>query len=268
MILTSSMHRRRASKRDRTPSTARRSDRVRERGFTLLELLIVIFLIGMLAALMLPSLARGKSAAQRVRCLTNLHQLGLATQLYWDDHDSLAFRYREGTTNNGDLYWFGWLQRGSEGERQLDHRQGVLYAYLTGRGVELCPSLKYGSSVLKLKASGAAYGYGYNLALSPTPNKPRVNVRNLPTPTDTTVFADAAQVNDFQAPASKEHPMLEEFYYVTAKEPTVHFRHQARANVVFADGHVGTETPAEGSIDGRLPAEWVGRLRSELLLAR
>jgi prepilin-type N-terminal cleavage/methylation domain-containing protein/prepilin-type processing-associated H-X9-DG protein len=242
--------------------------RPRVQGLTLIELLVVIALIGVLASLMLPSLARGRSAAQRVRCISNLHQLGLATQLYWDDHESLAFRYREGSTNNGDLYWFGWLQRGSEGERRVDHRQGVLYPYLAGRGVEICPSLRYGSSNFKLKASGAAYGYGYNLALSPTPSNPRIQVRNLPCPTSTALFADAAQVNDFQAPASKDNPMLEEFYYVTTREPTVHFRHQARANVVFADGHVGTELPADGSIDARLPAEVVGRLRAEVLMIR
>jgi len=55
---------------------------------------------------------------------------------------------------------------------------------------------------------------------------------------------------------------------VTPREATVHFRHQARANVVFADGHVGTELPAAGSIDARLPAEVVGRLRAEVLMTR
>lgn len=59
--------------------------------------------------------------------------------------------------------------------------------------------------------------------------------------------------------------MLEEFYYVAPKEPTVHFRHQSRANVVFVDGHVGTEPPVQGSIDIRLPSENVGRLNAEIL---
>lgn len=246
------------------PGAAERQ-RSRAMGLTLIELLVVIAGVAILAGLMLPSLTRGKSAAQRVRCISNLHQLGMAAQMYWDDRDGAAFRYREGTTNNGDIYWFGWLSRGNEGERQLDRRQGVLFPYLGGSGVEICPSLKYASAAFKLKAIGAAYGYGYNIALSAPASKPPVNVRSLASASEIALFADAAQVNDFQAPASKDHPMLEEFYYVAPKEPTVHFRHQSRANVVFVDGHVGTEPPVQGSIDIRLPSENVGRLNAEIL---
>ncbi|HVR36233.1 MAG TPA: H-X9-DG-CTERM domain-containing protein, partial [Methylomirabilota bacterium] len=82
-----------------------------------------------------------------------------------------------------------------------------------------------------------------------------------------TVFlADAAQINDFQPPASPEHPMLEEFYYVNASEPTAHFRHQEAANVVFSDGHVNMERSVEGSVDTRLPDLLVARLPRDLLV--
>jgi prepilin-type processing-associated H-X9-DG protein len=60
--------------------------------------------------------------------------------------------------------------------------------------------------------------------------------------------------------------MLEEFYYVDTNEATAHFRHQVTANVLFCDSHVGRERPAAGSIDQRLPAANVGRLRSEILV--
>ena len=59
--------------------------------------------------------------------------------------------------------------------------------------------------------------------------------------------------------------MLEEFYYIATQEPTAHFRHARMANVVFCDGHVAREKPMPGSLDPRLPAEWVGRLRAEIL---
>jgi prepilin-type processing-associated H-X9-DG protein len=86
-------------------------------------------------------------------------------------------------------------------------------------------------------------------------------------PSDTAVFADSAQVNTFQAPASPDNPMLEEFYYVSTNrfEATAHFRHSGRANVVFYDGHVDAERPATGSLDNRMPNEVVGRLRPECL---
>src|SRR2546426_287722 len=131
-------------------------------AFTLLELLVVIGIIAILAALLLPALVRSKGSAQRVKCVSNLHQLGLAVHLYWDDNGGNCFRYGGAPTNGGQLYWFGWIGPGGEGERQFDATQGALYPYLQGRGVELCPAFNYFLSQFKLKATGATYGYGHN----------------------------------------------------------------------------------------------------------
>lgn len=239
--------------------------RQRLAGFSLVELLVVIAVIGILSSLLLPALTKGKSAAQRIQCISSLHQLGIAAQLYWDDHEGLSFRYREGATNNGDTYWFGWISRGAEGARNFDLTQSAFYPYLAGRGVELCPQLRTYRSEFKFKASGLTYGYGYNLELSPTPAVPTISIRNIKQPAQTVLLADAAQINNFQPPASPDHPMLEEFYYVSPKEPTVHFRHRGRANTVLLDGHTETLPPLENSIDGRMPAENVGRLPAQLL---
>jgi len=234
-------------------------------AFTLIELLVVVAIIAIVASLLLPTLTASKAAAKRVQCVDNLRQLGLAAQMYWDDNGDFTFRYLSGATNGGRLYWFGWLKPGAEGDREFDASQGALYPYLQGRGVEICPSLDYGSSLYKYKARGAAYGYGYNLYLGQT----SINLSRVTRPGDTVLLADAAQVNDFQAPASPDHPMLEEFYYVDANEstgyPNGHFRHQRQANAVFCDGHVDREQPVPGSIDPRLPNQWVGWLRPECL---
>jgi prepilin-type N-terminal cleavage/methylation domain-containing protein/prepilin-type processing-associated H-X9-DG protein len=233
------------------------------RAFTLIELLVVIAIIAILAALLLPTLSRSKTTAQRIKCVSNLHQLGLATHMYWDDNTGNCFRYSGGFTNGGQLFWFGWLGPGTEGERPFDATTGALFPYLQGRGVELCPSLNYALAQFKLKAKGAAYGYGYNLHLGQSPAKISKIVR----PSDTTLLADAAQVNTFQPPASPENPMLEEFYYVSTNrsEATAHFRHAQKASVVFCDGHVAMEKMETGSLDQNLPGQFVGRLRIEIL---
>lgn len=188
--------------------------------------------------------------------------------MYWDDNAGSAFRYRGAATNGGDIFWFGWLARGAEGRRVFDAKLGALFPYLSGRGVEVCPALNYALHSFKLKATGAAYGYGYNLHLAPPAAPSPVNVHQLASPGSCALFADAAQVNTFQTPASPEHPMLEEFYYINSSEPTTHFRHQRTASVVFCDGRVVSEKPAPDSLDLRLPREIVGRLRDEVLVAR
>jgi prepilin-type N-terminal cleavage/methylation domain-containing protein/prepilin-type processing-associated H-X9-DG protein len=72
-------------------------------GFTLLELLMVIAVIGILAAILLPALARSREGARRASCAVNLSQLGLAFLMYTEENGG-RFPW-SGGGNNADCLW-------------------------------------------------------------------------------------------------------------------------------------------------------------------
>lgn len=73
-------------------------------GFTLIELLVTIAILSLLAALLLPAVSRTREVGRGAACLSNLHQIGLALQLYTGDHNNrLPFMRDQSLTTTNEL---------------------------------------------------------------------------------------------------------------------------------------------------------------------
>ena len=183
------------------------------RAFTLMELLVVIALIGIMAALLLPVLGRGKESARSVSCLNNLHQLGIATQTYTTDSRSLVPPFRTWlATKPGDL------------------TTGNLYPYLKSKAVYICPADN--STLRGAPAYRAAiiaprnYSYGMSCGYCHS-----LNSSNFRQPDKTLLFMEGnLATNDYSGLVGPTGWL--------PVAPSLIFRHNNRGHLLMADLHL------------------------------
>ena len=221
------------------------------RAFTLIELLVVIAIIAILAALLLPALARAKSTARRVECLSRQMQWAKGVHTYADENE--GWIPREGYDRDGQVFWNNWAQV------QDPVSQDAWYNALpTGGHVSVRPASSYALPSARLpfyepnsffhcaaaRFPKVARNTGYQIALFSmamnsqliqAPQVPSILLAKVRHPSQTPLFLDNL--------LEEESPVVPEQAQIYLGQPSAYAnrfagrRHGRNGNIAFADGH-------------------------------
>ncbi len=220
--------------------------RRRRGGFTLVELLTVIAIIGVLAGIVITSMGRAREAARTAQCSSGLRQIAMAMFLYTGDNKGFlpaGTIPKEVSGLAGDQQWSKQIR-----------------SYLPQRGTTLtaqehplfvCPSAEYSKPISEVSrtyfASAAIFGPNANGTLGQDVKAPR-KVETLTERPRTPMILEGKESGSSGASQSVYNwTTISADIAKTSPKDTVYldFRHGERMNVAFADGSVRSQTLAE-----------------------
>lgn len=237
-----------------------------KKAFTLIELLVVISIIAVLMGILMPSLTKAKSVARNVVCKSNIRQLCLSNIAYASENEGFFALAAEDIYNDNLHRWHGVRDSNND---PFDPMRSSLADYLADGQVKSCPQkVKFRQSdPWDFNFEDGCGGYGYNMTYLGSKiwqdgfsacDKPTRNtqVRNN---AETLMFADTAMTKlDSGQPYYLEYSFAEPPFFLsngTPKlswgyaSPSIHFRHDKKANVAFADGHIDMRTMTDHDAD-------------------